>query len=80
MYLSPLYRFSPVKKFYEHYSKFLCENQHLYMKNDKNFFAVFTKKPKGDIMYLVNLLITGVKKAFFMILRVLKSSLYSDDQ
>lgn len=50
------------------------------MKNDKNFFAVFTKKPKGDIMYLVNLLITGVKKAFFMILRVLKSSLYSDDQ
>lgn len=42
------------------------------MKNDKNFFAVFTKKPKGDIMYLVNLLITGVKKAFFMILRVLK--------
>lgn len=43
-----------MKKFYEHYNKYLYKNQHLCIKNDKNFLAVFTKKNIGDIIHNVS--------------------------
>ena len=42
-----------MKFLYEHYNKYLYKNQHLYIKIDKNFFAVFTNKNIGDIIYAV---------------------------